>query len=88
LRKDGQYRWFLIRYRPFRNEQGHVVRWYVAGPTLTTLRRLNKSSGKKSASYAELPMRFHKLLSCRTRTASRCMQTRPLSTTPVLVPRL
>jgi len=22
LRKDGQYRWFLIRYNPFRNEQG------------------------------------------------------------------
>ena len=22
LRKDGQYRWFLIRYNPFRNEEG------------------------------------------------------------------
>ena len=27
-RKDGQYRWFLIRYNPFRNEQGQVIRWY------------------------------------------------------------
>ena len=22
LRKDGQYRWFLFRYNPFRDEQG------------------------------------------------------------------
>jgi formate hydrogenlyase transcriptional activator len=31
LRKDGQYRWFLIRYNPFRDEAGHVVRWYATG---------------------------------------------------------
>jgi len=30
-RKDGQYRWFLIRYNPFRNEQGQVTRWYATG---------------------------------------------------------
>ena len=27
-RHDGQYRWFLIRYRALRDEQGRVVRWY------------------------------------------------------------
>ena len=31
LRKDGEYRWFLIRYNPFRNEQGRVIRWYATG---------------------------------------------------------
>src|ERR1700740_1005812 len=31
LRKDGQYRWFLIRYNPFRNEQGQGIRWYATG---------------------------------------------------------
>jgi PAS domain S-box-containing protein len=30
-RNDGQYRWFLIRYNPFRNEQGTVIRWYATG---------------------------------------------------------
>ena len=30
-RKDGQYRWFLIRYNPFRNERGEVIRWYATG---------------------------------------------------------
>jgi len=26
LGKDGQYRWFLIQYNPFRNERGQVMR--------------------------------------------------------------
>lgn len=30
-RKDGQYRWFLFRYSPYRNVQGQIVRWYSAG---------------------------------------------------------
>ena len=30
-RNDGQYRWFLIRYNPFRNDQGLVTRWYATG---------------------------------------------------------
>ena len=31
LRNDGEYLWFLFRYNPLRDEQGRVVRWYVAG---------------------------------------------------------
>src|SRR5947209_6087466 len=31
LRNDGEYRWFLIRYNPFRNDQGQVTRWYATG---------------------------------------------------------
>src|SRR5258707_3282762 len=30
-RKDGAYRWFLIRYNPFRNEHGQLTRWYATG---------------------------------------------------------
>src|SRR5712672_1111237 len=30
-RNDAQYRWFLIRYNPFRNDQGQVTRWYATG---------------------------------------------------------
>jgi formate hydrogenlyase transcriptional activator len=29
--KDGQYRWFLIRYQPLRDEQGQIIRWYASG---------------------------------------------------------
>src|SRR5580698_6212971 len=28
--KDGNYRWFLMRLNPVRDEQGHVTRWYSA----------------------------------------------------------
>jgi len=31
LRKDGKYRWFLFRWNPLRDDQGHLMRWYVAG---------------------------------------------------------
>jgi formate hydrogenlyase transcriptional activator len=31
LGKGGRYRWFLIQYNPFRNEQGQVIRWYATG---------------------------------------------------------
>src|SRR5258707_869126 len=30
-RHDGVFRWFLIHYNPFRNEQGQVIRWYATG---------------------------------------------------------
>src|SRR5262245_10006418 len=32
--KDGQYRWFLVQYRPLLNEQGHIVRWYATGTSI------------------------------------------------------
>src|SRR6266849_3452416 len=30
-RKDGEYRWFLVRYNPLFDEQGHLLRWYATG---------------------------------------------------------
>jgi formate hydrogenlyase transcriptional activator len=30
-RKDGEHRWFLIRYNPFRNGRGQLTRWYATG---------------------------------------------------------
>src|SRR6185503_6337378 len=30
-RKDGQYRWFLVRYNPLRDDQGRILRWYATG---------------------------------------------------------
>jgi PAS domain S-box-containing protein len=29
LGKDGEYRWFLIRYNPLKDEQGRIIRWYA-----------------------------------------------------------
>jgi PAS domain S-box-containing protein len=30
-RSDGEYRWFLFRWNPLRDQQGRLMRWYVAG---------------------------------------------------------
>ncbi len=30
LRKDGKYRWFLLRWNPLRDEEGCVTHWYAA----------------------------------------------------------
>jgi formate hydrogenlyase transcriptional activator len=30
-RGDGQYRWFLIRRNPLRDEQGRITRWFASG---------------------------------------------------------
>jgi formate hydrogenlyase transcriptional activator len=31
LQKGGQYRWRLVQYNPFRDEQGRIIRWYATG---------------------------------------------------------
>jgi formate hydrogenlyase transcriptional activator len=38
-RKDGQYRWFLIRYNPFRDERGLLVRWCATGTDIDDRKR-------------------------------------------------
>jgi formate hydrogenlyase transcriptional activator len=38
-RKDGQYRWFLIRANPLRDGQGRVVRWYSSGTDIEDLKQ-------------------------------------------------
>jgi formate hydrogenlyase transcriptional activator len=38
-RKDGQCRWFLIQYHPFRDEQGRLVRWYATGTDIDDRKR-------------------------------------------------
>jgi len=37
--KDGQYRWFLSRAIPLRDEQGKVVRWFGTNTDITDLRQ-------------------------------------------------
>jgi PAS domain S-box-containing protein len=36
---DGQYRWFLIRYRALRDEEGRVVRWYCTATDIDDRKR-------------------------------------------------
>jgi PAS domain S-box-containing protein len=38
-RNDGQYRWFLVRYHPLRDEQGRILRWYAGGTDIDDRKR-------------------------------------------------
>jgi formate hydrogenlyase transcriptional activator len=38
-RKDGQYRWFLIRYNPVRGDDGKIIRWYATGTDIDDRKR-------------------------------------------------
>jgi formate hydrogenlyase transcriptional activator len=38
-RKDGEYRWFLIRYSPLFDEQGRLIRWFSAGTDIEDRKR-------------------------------------------------
>ena len=39
LGKHGDYRWFLFRYNPLKDEQGNVVRWYVTATDIEERRQ-------------------------------------------------
>jgi formate hydrogenlyase transcriptional activator len=38
-RRDGTYRWFLIRYNPSLDESGRVTRWYASGTDIEDRRQ-------------------------------------------------
>jgi len=38
-RGDGTYRWFLVRYNPLRDDQGRLIRWYLACSDIDDRRR-------------------------------------------------
>jgi formate hydrogenlyase transcriptional activator len=39
LSKEGQYRWFLTRYKPFYDEHGRLVSWYATGTDIDERKR-------------------------------------------------
>jgi len=54
LNKDGQYRWFLVRYNPLLDKQGRIVRWYVAAFDIEDRKRAEKELGElKDQLYKE-----------------------------------
>src|SRR6266853_1728681 len=39
LGKDGNYRWFLVRYNPLRDDHGDIIRWYATGTDIEDRKR-------------------------------------------------
>ncbi len=53
LRHDGQYCWFLIRYNPFRDEQGRLVRWYATGTDIDDRKRTEDRTRNENLALRE-----------------------------------
>ncbi len=53
LSKDGQYRWFLIHYNPFRDEQGRIVRWYATGTDINERKKNEERTRNENIALRE-----------------------------------
>lgn len=54
LRKgDGSYRWFLARYNPVLDDEGHVVRWYVACTDIEDRKRAEERLQQENVALRE-----------------------------------
>jgi PAS domain S-box-containing protein len=53
LRHDGQYRWYLIRYEPWHDERGQVVRWYVTGTDIDDRKQAEEKVRKENLALRE-----------------------------------
>jgi len=52
-RHDGQYRWFLIHYNPFHDEQGRLVRWYATGTDIEDRKRAEERTRNENVALRE-----------------------------------
>jgi formate hydrogenlyase transcriptional activator len=53
LWKDGQYRWILLRYNPFRDEHGRLVRWYATGTDIDDRKRAEDRTRNENVALRE-----------------------------------
>jgi PAS domain S-box-containing protein len=52
-RKDGQYRWFLIRYNPFHDEQGRIIRWYATSTDIEDRKQAEERTHNENLALRE-----------------------------------
>jgi formate hydrogenlyase transcriptional activator len=51
--KDGQFRWFLFRYRPVLDTEGNIVRWFVAATDFENRKRAEESMRSEAVALRE-----------------------------------
>src|ERR1700730_5938816 len=51
--KDRQYRWFLVQYKPLRDEQGRVIRWYATGTDIDERKRAEERTQNENLALRE-----------------------------------
>ncbi|HBP87522.1 MAG TPA: Fis family transcriptional regulator [Nitrospiraceae bacterium] len=52
-RKDGQYRWFLFRYNPLRDDEGLIIRWYATGIDIEERKQAEESIRNENMALRE-----------------------------------
>lgn len=52
-RADGEYRWFLVRNAPLRDEQGNVVKWYGASINIQERKQVEEQLRQSERQLAE-----------------------------------
>ena len=58
-RKDGQYRWFLFRFNPVRDEQGQLTRWYAAATDIEDRKQAEEKLRESESYLAEAQRLSH-----------------------------
>src|SRR6201991_77328 len=53
LRHDGEFRWFLFRLTPLKDEQGHITRWYGTGTDIQDRNRAEEEIRKENIALRE-----------------------------------
>ncbi len=53
LNREGQYRWFLTRYKPFHDEQGRLVSWYATGTDIDDRKRAEDRTRNENVALRE-----------------------------------
>jgi PAS domain S-box-containing protein len=61
-RADGQYRWFLVRTVPLRDEQGNIVKWYGTSTDIESLKQAEDTLRRNQAFFAAEAQRIGGLL--------------------------
>jgi PAS domain S-box-containing protein len=53
LASDGSYRWFLARYNPVRDDEGQIIRWYVACTDIDDRKRAEERLKQENVALRE-----------------------------------
>jgi len=61
-RADGEYRWFLIRTVPLRNERGNIVKWYGTSTDIEDRKQAEDTLRRNQAFFAAEAQRIGALL--------------------------
>jgi len=53
LGRDGRYRWFLFRYKPVVNEDGHIVRWVATATDIEERKHVEERTRNENLALRE-----------------------------------